>query len=180
MLILVSGFRGCGKSYFGSLAKKTGFLVFEMSEPVLKLMKKLKIKLTNKNIRNFATDLRKKKGLESVARLLIPKVKQGIKEKKTIVIIGLRSIEEVNVFKKLDNIITIGIICDEKKRFEYIKQRKKKGNPKTFSAFRWADEMEKKWGLKKLLKKCKIIIRNNSSKKEFTSKIRKILERYRG
>ncbi|MEW6528298.1 MAG: AAA family ATPase [Candidatus Micrarchaeota archaeon] len=178
MIIVVSGFRGSGKTLFGKIAKKMKCAVFEMSEPVFALMKELKMKINNENVRNFATDFRESGGMDAVAKLILPKIKSTYQEHKgerNIVIIGARCIEEVEIFRLVDCVLTIAIISDEKIRFARIKKRGNLSDPDELKNFRWADQVEVKWGLKKLVDESEMKIENNRTVEEFVEKVKSIL-----
>lgn len=176
MIIIVAGFRGSGKSLFGEVAKKMNFAVFEMSGPILSLMEELGMETTNESVRNFATDFREKGGTDAVARLLLPKLKLALQESRKIVIIGARSVEEIDALKQLGGVLTVALLSDEKKRFARVGARGKPSDPKKISDFRWADEVEAKWGLKKLLDSCDVKMENNSSEAQFREKVKKLLK----
>lgn len=178
MIIAVCGFRGSGKSLFGSIAKKMGFEVFEMSEPVLDLMGELGIETTNENVRTFATEFREKGGMDAVAKLILPKLKPALNSGIKIVIIGVRSIEELEVFRALNYTISVAIISSEQNRFERIMKRGKNSDPKKIEDFRWADKVEENWGLKKLIETCDVKLENNSSEKDFINKVKEFLKKY--
>lgn len=178
MIIVISGFRGSGKSLFGRLAKKMKYVVFEMSTPILALMKELGIEITNENVRNFATNFREIKGIDAVAKLIISQIKFAMRQEKNIVIIGARSIKEIEVFRSISQVVTIAIISDEKTRFARTSKRRNLSDPTTLQAFKWADEVEIKWGLKKLIDKSEIKIDNNGTEEEFAYKVKSILKKY--
>lgn len=178
MIIAVAGLRGSGKSLFGAIASSMGLEVFEMSEPILALMQELGLEITNKSVREFAADFREKGGADAVAKLLLPKLKLALQTSKAIVVIGLRSAEEVSVLRDAAPVVTIALVAGEQKRFERTVQRKKQSDPKNIREFQWADAVESKWGLKKLLETCDVKIENNHSQEEFRQKVESFLEKY--
>lgn len=179
MIIVVSGFRGSGKSLFGQVARRLRYPVFEMSEPVLRLMKELGMEITNESVRNFATDFRQKGGTNAVAKLMLPIIKPDLDAGRAVVVIGARSIEEVEVFRTLAQTVLIGITSSEKTRFERTRERNKASDPKKIANFKWADEVEAKWGLKKLMENCDARIENNGGEEEFREKVKAALARYK-
>ncbi|VVB98323.1 Uncharacterised protein [uncultured archaeon] len=178
MIIAVSGFRGSGKSLFGQIARDMGFPVFEMSEPILDLMRELAIEITNESVRNFATDFREKGGADAVAKLLLHKIKIALQTSSAVVVVGARSEDEVAVFRDAGQVTTVAVVSDGAKRFERVRGRGKESDPKTAAEFKWADDVEAKWGLKKLLETCDVKLENNYSQKEFRQKAESFLEKY--
>lgn len=178
MILTVAGLRGAGKSLFGAVAISMGFEVFEMHEPILTLMRELGIEITNQSVREFASDFREKGGADAVAKIILPKIKLALQLHKTIIIIGARSKEEISVFSNVDSVLTVALLAQEKIRFQRIVNREKQSDPKTIFEFRWADNIESKWGVKKLLENCEVKIENNSSKEEFENKVKFFLKSY--
>ena len=178
MIIAVCGFRGSGKSLFGEVARWMGFPVFEMSEPVLEEMKRRNMPITNAGVREFATEIRKTGGKDVVAKMLCEKIAPAISKDKYVVVIGARSVDEINVFRKLGRTVCVALVADEKKRLLRTKRRGKPSDPKDLSGLRWADEIEKKWGLGELVEKCDEKIENNSSLEEFEAKAKAVLGKY--
>ncbi len=179
MIIVVCGFRGSGKSLFGSIAKKMGFPVLEMSEPVLALMKELGLEVNNESVRNFATDFREKGGKDAVAKLMLPRMRELIRDNGNIVVVGARSIEEVDIFRQFGEVVTVAIVSAEKNRFSRIKERNKTSDPKNILNFKWADEVEAKWGLDRLVESCGVKIQNDGSEREFEESVKRFLAKYK-
>ncbi|MFA5077381.1 MAG: hypothetical protein WC488_03060 [Candidatus Micrarchaeia archaeon] len=179
MIIAVCGFRGSGKSLFGSIAKRMNLPVFEMSEPMLGLMRELGMETTNESVRNFATDFREKGGPDAVAKLIFPTLRAALREKKAVVVIGIRSMSELDSFRTVSPTVSVAIVSNEQARFARIAKRGKKTDPKSLDDFRWADSVEEKWGLKKLLELCEVKIENNEGEIIFREKAKAFLEKYR-
>ncbi|MBU0586883.1 AAA family ATPase [Candidatus Micrarchaeota archaeon] len=177
MIISVCGFRGSGKSLFGKVAKELGFPIFEMSEPVLEEMGKLSLERTNESVRKFATELREKKGKGIVAEMLAEKITEFLKKPEAVIVIGARSISEIEVFRKLDDVVCVAIVSDEEKRLERTAKRGKASDPTDLHGLRWADDVERKWGLQELIGKCDAQIENNGNEEEFMGKVKMFLER---
>jgi dephospho-CoA kinase len=178
MIIAVCGFRGSGKSLFGSVAKSMGFHVFEMSTPIIGLMRELNMETTNESVRTFATDFRSRGGPAAVAKLILPKLRDLLNKKKTVIVIGTRSLEELETFGAAGRTLSVALVSDEEKRFERITKRAKDSDPKTLRDFRWADEVEEKWGLKALVESSEARIENNSTEEEFREKVKSFLQKY--
>lgn len=179
MIIAVSGYRGSGKSLFGKVAKKMGFEVFEMSKPILDLMQELGMEITNESVRNFATEFRQKGGAAAVAKMLLPKIRPALNRQKSVVVIGARSLDEIEEFRRAAHTIPVAIISPEESRFERIRKRGEKSDPQKIQDFRWADSVEEKWGLKKLIEAAEVKIRNDSGEKIFREKVQEFLEKYK-
>ncbi len=168
MLILIAGFRCAGKGTLIEYVSKK-FPVVVMGDVVREYMKENGI---NEDIREFSDKMRKKYGRDIFAKMTWEKIKnkEGI-----IFVDGLRSIYEVNFFKKKIPAILLFIDADKKIRFERMLKRNRKGDPKTYEEFLKADNIENSWGLGQLKKFADFVIENNNTKKEFYNKIDEFL-----
>ena len=169
MLILVTGKRGAGKSFFASIAKENGFKVIDMSSVVKELMKEQGIEINNKTIRPFADELRKKYGLGAVALFTVDKLDGNE------VVAGVRGIEEVKEFRKHFPSILVFIDADIKKRYERMLKAGKKENPMDWNEFLEAEALEERWGLKDIKEQANVVIDNNGTKQEFRQKVEEFL-----
>lgn len=175
MLIVVSGYRGSGKTFFGNIARSLNFPVVEMSSFILEKMREEKIEINSKNIISFATRLREEKGESAVASIALPYLKELLKKEKIIIIIGVRSLAEYKVFSDLDKSELVFIDADENVRFERVKVRNRENDPKTIEEMREMDKIEGMWGLKEIKNYATKYFVNNGSKEEFENIVKNYL-----
>lgn len=182
MLICLTGLPGSGKTVSAKIFKVNGFKVIGMSLGIKQLMKKQKIEINNKNLRNFSNELRKKYGNEIVARLTVEKaktlLKKGEKQEVKLLIDGIRSLQEIEYFKKLfKKIYVIAIISNQKIRYNRISKRARKDDTKSYKDFLWRENKELKWGLEETIESADILIFNNSTKKELKNNIYSLIQK---
>ena len=106
----ISGLPGSGKSLVSEIAAKKGAAVVSMGDIIREEAKK-----RGESSKETATNLRKEHGKYIVAQLTIEKIKQMIEDKlaTTIIVEGIRSPFEVNMFKEnFDNFIILSIFAN--------------------------------------------------------------------
>jgi dephospho-CoA kinase len=165
------GFPGSGKSTaieaISDLAK-----VIMMGDVIRNEVKNRKLALNDENLGTVARELRQLGGLNVIAEKCV----EWIKELKNEIIIvdGLRSLNEVNVFRKYWKVPIIAIILNNKKRFIRLSKRRRSDDPLSIEEFKKRDEREIYFGLKEVVEKADYKIKNNSSIDELKKKTRKI------
>jgi len=176
MIIATTGMPGSGKGEVLEFFKKKGIDSVVMRTVVEKKMKEQGIEVNNRNLREFATKLREDNGIDIVARMCIPIIREKLKTQKNILIDGIRSYEEIECIKKEfgEDFILIAVEADFEKRFERLKKRGEIWDMQTKEELKWRDEKELGWGLGKSIQAADIIIDNNGTKEELYKKIDEI------
>jgi len=177
LVIGVTGFRGSGKSLAADAACALKIPVLEMSAPVVSLMRKRGLKVTNRNLRLFADRIRNEKGKAVSARLAIAEIrKMRFKVgKKPIVVNGVRSVEEIREFRKHFDFQLIALRAPVRMRFKRILKRGRKDDPKKYSDFIWSERMERKWGLARAFTSANYVVRNTGTRAETLLKLKRFL-----
>ena len=93
---------GAGKSTVANMLKEKNFHVLIMGDVIREKAIENKIELTDTNLGKLMRDLRAEHGSGIVAKLILQKIKESEKDKKFIVIDGIRSYEEFEILKDLD------------------------------------------------------------------------------
>ena len=124
----ISGLPGSGKSLVSEIAAKKGAAVVSMGDIIREEAKK-----RGESSKETATNLRKEHGKYIVAQLTIEKIKQMIEDKlaTTIIVEGIRSPFEVNMFKEnFDNFIILSIFANPAIRFKRLQERNREDDSK--------------------------------------------------
>ena len=147
IVIGVAGMRAAGKSIVNEVAGEMGVKSLEMRSIVVEMMKEKDIKLTNRSLREFADELRKKEGYDIVARKMIERI-NGMNER-ALVVNGIRGYDELKRFREAfgNNFVLIGVFAPQKVRFDRVMKRNLPEDPKNWEEFVWADEKELGWGI---------------------------------
>ncbi len=168
-----------GKSTACEVAKEMGVPVVVMGDVVREEAAKRNLELTDENLGRIATELRKKEGMDAIAKRCIPKIREALKEKGVVVVDGIRSVEEVLRFKNTfgDDFVLISIEAPIEKRFERAKARKRSDDVKSLKELKARDERELSFGLGKAMEIADFTVENTGSLSDFKEKIRGILSK---
>ncbi len=181
-ILCITGMRGCGKTVFGEVARGEGHPIYEMRNIVVELMNEQNIIVNNRNIREFAKNLREQYGKSIVAEKMVEKINGGGK-KDVAIIVGIRGMYEIRTFREAfgdENVIIVAIHSSPRTRFERVMKRTNKSDdPKTYDEFLWSEEMELGYGVSKVIALADRMIVNESSLEEYISCCKKLLEEVR-
>jgi dephospho-CoA kinase len=149
--------------------------VVTMGDVIRKETKKRGLDPTDKNLGETARDLRKKGGSIAIAKKCVDLIKEL--EVDIVFIDGIRSYDEVELFKAQWNFSYIAILTDENIRFTRIKTRGRNDDPQSKKELQKRDAREIQFGLKKAIKNANHRVFNNSSEDDLKKKVRKIVEK---
>ena len=168
-----------GKSTACEVAREMGVPIVVMGDVVREEAIKRNLELTDENLGKIAIELRKKEGMDAIAKRCIPKIREALKEKGVVVIDGIRSVEEVLRFKNTfgDDFVLIGIEAPLEKRFERAKLRGREDDVKSLEELKVRDERELSFGLKKAMEMADFTVENTGTIDDFKEKIRAILSK---
>jgi len=171
-MIGLAGMPGSGKGVFVETAKKKGFDVVRMGDAVWEYVKKKGLTLNDENVGGVADEERKKFGYGIWAERTLP----FIKNRKTVVD-GIRSVEEINVFRKHFHDFTLIVIhSSPETRFQRIMKRKRVDDSFSKEKFDERDRREISWGIGKVIALADEVIVNEGSAEEFKRNVEKVLE----
>jgi len=171
-MIGLSGMPGSGKGVFVETAKKKGWNVVRIGDAVWDFVKKKGLTLNDENVGRVANEERKKQGYGVWAeRTLL-----FIKNKKTI-IDGIRSVEEVNVFRKhFRDFTIISVHSSPETRYRRIMKRKRIDDAFSKEKFDERDRRELSWGIAEVIALSDAMIVNEGGMEEFKRNVERVLE----
>ncbi|WP_296794938.1 nucleoside monophosphate kinase [uncultured Methanobrevibacter sp.] len=170
----VSGLPGSGKGFVSDIATEKGAMIVSMGDIIREEAKK-----RGESTKETAKNLRKEHGQYIVAEMTIEKIKKLQEEgfESSILVDGIRSQYEVNLFKKnFDDFIIVSIFANPKLRFERIKSRKREDDTTDYDVFAERDQRELDFGIGNVISLSDKIIINESDIESFEQKIREFLE----
>ena len=177
-VIAFTGMPGSGKSIIIESLKKEGYETVYMGNIIRLEMEEKNIQAKSKNVRNFATEFRKKHGDDIVARRCLPELKEKLSHSsdKPVIIEDIKGIAEVEYFRKElgEDFQLIAIHASPKIRFERSRERESEWDEKTvgsYEEFQWRDKMEMSWGLGEAIALADHIVINDSTEEELVNKI---------
>ena len=149
-IIAFIGFPLSGKSTATEVVKELGIPVVVMGDVVRDETVKRGLKLTNENLGKVANELRRKEGMDAIAKRCIPLIKQAASDKGVVVVDGIRGIAEVERFKEEfgEDFILIYIDAPSELRYKRALERQRSDDIKTVEdAYNYVMEMMRKKGV---------------------------------
>lgn len=168
-----TGLPGSGKTTAVDAVRDLGKVV-TMGDVIRKETEKRGLKPTDKNLGNTARDLREQGGTIAIARKCVELIEDF--HCKVVFIDGIRSHDEVKVFKCNWDFQYIAIMVQDTLRFERIQARGRNDDPKTLEELRIRDAREIQFGIQEAIEKADFHVTNNSSEKEMKKKVREIVQ----
>ncbi|MDO5815486.1 MAG: nucleoside monophosphate kinase [Methanobrevibacter sp.] len=141
----ISGMPGSGKSLVSDVATERGAIIVSMGDIIREEAKK-----RGESTKETASNLRVEHGEYIVSELTIKKIKELQNQgcEKAIVVEGIRSHHEVDMFKEnFDNFIILSIFANPAIRFERLLKRKRADDSPDYEGFRKRDMQELGFGI---------------------------------
>jgi dephospho-CoA kinase len=178
-VIAICGLPGSGKTTAIEALQDLGTVV-TMGDVVRSEVRKRNLEPTGNNIGKIAKELRKKDGSAIIAQKCVELIKEIKSE--VFFVDGVRSLSEVNVFRKFWKFPVIAIIVKEEDRFTWLFERNRIDDPKNLEELEERDRREIQFGLEEVLKNADYFVKNDSTIEELKHNIRnlvlKIIENY--
>ena len=176
-LIGIVGMPGSGKSAIFKIAAKYNIPVISMGDIVRHETLKRGLELTSKNVGNTAIELRKKYGKEALAISCIEYIKENYNNEDIIIIEGIRSIFEVNYFKKYYSLKIIAIHASPKTRFNRLKHRSRDDDTSEWDDFIERDMRELKFTIGEVISLADYMVINEEEYETYLNNLEKILNK---
>lgn len=170
----ISGLPGSGKSLVSDIATERGAIIVSMGDIIREEAKK-----RGESTKETAQNLRAEHGEYIVSELTIKKIKKLQEEgnENTIIVEGIRSPHEVNMFKdNFDNFIILSIFANPTLRFERLKKRMREDDSQDYEEFLKRDRMELDFGIGTVIALSDKIIINETDLDSYTEKINEFLK----
>jgi len=171
-VIAICGLPGSGKTTAIKAIEDLG-IVITMGDVIRSEAKKRNLDPSGSNVGKIAKELREKGGPAIIAKKCVDLIKKKTEE--IIFVDGIRSLSEVNIFRKSWKFPIIAIIVDEKKRFNRLFERGRSDDPKSLKDLKERDDREIEFGLDKVLESADYKISNNSTIEDLKKNTRKVV-----
>ena len=178
-VLCVTGLPGSGKGVVCEVAKELNIPCFTMGDDVREEARRRGIPLTSDNLNKLATELREVEGPDAIARRTYLRIvdKLRISQVKLIVIDGVRSLHEVEYFKrKLGDVRIVAVHASPTTRYRRILERSRPGDPKNWDEFRRRDITELSWGIGEVIALADYMIVNEGDLESIKREVRRLLE----
>lgn len=174
LIIGLAGMPGAGKSAVVTVAKGKGYGIVVMGNVVREEAERRHLESTPENLGKIMLELRQKEGNSAIAKKCIPKI-DAAKEQK-IIVDGIRSLSEVEEFKKHSPKFTlIAIHSSPETRFGRLYRRQRSDDPKNWEIFHERDVRELSVGLGNAIAMSEHIIINEETLEIVKEKIKEVL-----
>jgi dephospho-CoA kinase len=161
---------GAGKGVFRKIVQNSGFSVVTMGDVVRAEVKRRNLKATPENLGKVMLNLRELDGPAAIAKQCVPTLKQ--KTGKMVVIDGIRSLVEVEEFKKhFPDFVLVAIHSSPKTRYKRLVNRKRSDDPLNWETFIQRDLRELGIGMGSVISVADYMIINEGSIKQLKNKI---------
>jgi len=165
---------GSGKSVVVEEARNLKIPVYVMGDVVREETIKRYGAVTPELMVETSRALREEYGEEIVAQRTIERIKPC---EQVVVIDGVRSLSEVEVFKRHGDVVIIAVHASPRTRFERLLKRGRPGDPSSYEEFYKRDMTELSFGLGSVIALADHIIVNEGSVKEAKSKASKLFKK---
>lgn len=176
IVVGLTGMPGSGKSLVVSAARLIGYDVVVMGDIVREEAKNRGLELNPKNIGKVMLELRENCGTSVIADKCIAKVER--KRSGKVIIDGIRSLSEVEAFKKhFPKFSTIAVHSSSEARFNRLYRRGRSDDPDGWELFHNRDMRELRVGLGNAIALAEYIIINENSRNTAKAKAKRVLRR---
>ena len=174
--ILVAGMPGAGKRTAIEAMASGGIPVFTMGDVVREEASRMGVEPTPEGLGWVAVELRRRYGPSVVAERTIEKVESSPEVGDVFIVDGVRSLEEVEEFRKRYDTVVVAVHASPRTRFRRLLRRGRSDDPRTWEEFLERDLRELGWGLGSVIATADYMLVNEGSVEELQKAARGILE----
>ncbi len=177
IIVTVTGMPGAGKSTAAQALVAEGWKRVVMGDVIREETKRRGLEPTSENTGEVMRDLRRKHGEAAVAELCLKTIQESGSE--LVVVDGIRSIVEVETFKKSAKVLLVAVHASPSRRYALLKERGRSDDPLTTEMFRRRDERELDVGVAKAIALADEVITNERETSErLSAKMLEIVDRW--
>ena len=177
-VIMVTGMPGSGKTVLSEIARELGVPVVIMGDVLRDIARERGLKVDDSSLGKLAIELRRIHGRDVIAKYSLEKAKKL--RSKTVLVEGLRNIEEYDFFKEKfkNQAVLVAVHASPKTRFERLKNRGREDDPKSYEEFKKRDRRELEMGIGSVIALADIMFVNEDlTLEEFKEIARENLEK---
>jgi dephospho-CoA kinase len=152
---------GAGKSTAAQALVSKGWKRVVMGDVIREETRRRGLVADEKNTGEVMRDLRRQHGEAAVAELCL-KVVEGLRTDR-VVVDGIRSIAEVEVFRRSSEVLLLAVHASRKRRFALLKERGRSDDPQFYESFLKRDDRELEVGISKAIALADEVITNERS-----------------
>lgn len=169
--IAFTGLPGSGKSEAVAIAERQGWTVIRIGDAVRAEAKRRDMRPTDEHLGRIADERRRQEGMDVWARRSLPDEPGD-----TIVVDGIRNIEEVAFFRQeLADFLLVAIHASPDTRYRRLQQRGRSDDSLSREALKKRDERELGWGLGSVVAMADMVVVNEGSLDELRGQVTALL-----
>jgi dephospho-CoA kinase len=157
-IIAITGMPGAGKSTAASALEGLNLKKVVMGDVIREETRRRGLIPDSKNTGIVMQEIREKFGEGAIGELSLKSILQLKGD--VVIVDGIRSIAEVDVFRKSADVILIAIHASRKRRFQLLKERRRNDDPINWEAFVSRDDRELNIGIGKAIALADEVISN--------------------
>jgi dephospho-CoA kinase len=163
LIVALTGMPGAGKTTVANYLSQKGIPLLIMGDVVREAAENDGLEPTSDNLAKLMLRLRKRKGSEAVAHLIVNKIKLMKEEKRldVVVVDGVRSMAEVNVLKRIGTVKLLAIHGSKITRYTHVRERRRSDVPSNIDEFDKRDKIEMEVGISNAIALADETISNN-------------------
>ena len=174
VVVGIAGMPGAGKGIFRRTMVSMGYPVVNMGDEVRAEVKRRKLQPTANNLGKTMLNLRELEGQAAIAKRCIPKVEHHTQ--RLVVIDGIRSLVEVDEFKKkFTHFILVAIHASPETRYQRLFRRRRSDDPPDWKTFMERDLRELGIGMGSVISVADYMIVNEGSIEQLKQKIMRLM-----
>jgi dephospho-CoA kinase len=181
-VIGITGPHGSGKTEVAKALSRFDVPCVRMGDVVWEEVRRRGQEITEANVARVASELREREGLEAIAKRCVPLIKSRGKNKRAVVVDGIRGAAEVNEFRRAfgQNFHLIAVRAGEQTRYSRIASRGRTDDADTREKFKEKDRREDEWGLEEAIALADFTIVNEGTLEELHRKAVEIYKKLTG
>ena len=164
LIVALTGMPGAGKTTVANFLAQKGIPLLIMGDVVREAAQNDGLEPTSDNLSKLMLRLREKNGPEAIAYLVADKIESMKHEKKefgVVIVDGIRSMEEIQVLKRVGNVKLLAIHGSTSTRYSHIRERARSDVPSNIGEFDKRDKVEMRVGISDAIALADETISNN-------------------
>ncbi|MEZ0394330.1 MAG: AAA family ATPase [Desulfurococcaceae archaeon] len=178
LFVLIAGLPGSGKSVVSDIMRGAGLPVYNMGDVVRQETLARYGKITPELMLETSLRLREEEGPTAIAARTLARI--DVHSSRAIVIDGVRSMHEVEYFKRHGDVVVIAVHASPRTRYERLVRRGRPGDPKNYEEFVRRDLVELRVGLGDVIALADYVLVNEGSVNELEERVREVLRKVLG
>jgi dephospho-CoA kinase len=176
LVLGVAGMPGSGKSLVVRVARENGYEAVVMGDVVRREAEKKNLQPNPENVGKIMLELREKEGKNVIAKRCVPLIEQARKHK--VVVDGIRSLDEVEEFKRhFSNFSIIAICSSPETRFQRLYRRGRSDDAEGWDVFRERDMRELGVGLGNVIAMAEYTVVNDQPSEVVKNRVKHALRK---